>query len=66
MGDLMDEMEVAQFSDLALVLPRVLLDAVVDLEAPMKAAAAATHTKAGSKSANSNSIRFWSKNSSPV
>ena len=43
MRDLMDEMEVAEVSDVALVLPRVILDAVVDLEAPMKETAAATY-----------------------
>ena len=56
MEKLMDEMEVAESSDVALELPRILFDAVVDFEAPMKAAAVAPQE--GSKSADS-SIRVW-------
>ena len=67
MEDLMDEIEVAEMCDVALELPRILFDAVVDLEAPMKATAASSNAnaKARSKSADSN-IRFWRQNDSPV
>ena len=48
-------MEVAEKCDVSLELPRVLIDAVVELEAPMKAAAAPSNANAmtGSKSTDS-------------
>ena len=58
MDDLMSEIDVAEFSDVELVLPHLILDAVVDLEAPMKAVTAATSTKSGSNFANIISIHF--------